>query len=233
MKQVVSGQWSVARTTVVSGQWLVVRKALVTGHWSLITVFVLFTVLSGCAAKNADVIQPAKGYFAGLQRMTRHEKVIDHLESKLFVYATYKSLALREAYIDEYAKRYKMYDHQKDRLAKSEMEMDEKFNEFFIAVYTPEDRWNDFNTSESIWKIYLEDEKGDRVSPIEIKKVDVNSPLIREFYPYLDLWSSGYVIRFPKYMAGGKESLPGKDANYFRLIITGVVGSAVLEWQLK
>ncbi|MEK7829335.1 MAG: hypothetical protein AAB256_06065, partial [Deltaproteobacteria bacterium] len=68
---------------------------------------------------------------------------------------------------------------------------------------------------------------------IEIKKVDVNSPLIREFYPYLDLWSSGYVIRFPKYMAGGKELLPGKDANYFRLIITGVVGSAALEWQLK
>ena len=193
----------------------------------------LMTVFTGCAAKNADVVQPAKGYFAGLQRMTRHEKVIDRLESKLFVYATYKSLALREAYIDEYARRYKMYDHQRDRLAKAEMEMDEKFNEFFIAVYTPEDRWNDFNTSESIWKIYLEDEKGDRVSPIEIKKVDVNSPLIREFYPYLDLWSSGYVIRFPKYMAGGKESLPGKDANYFRLIITGVVGSAALEWQLK
>src|SRR3972149_5324414 len=85
----------------------------------------------------------------------------------------------------------------------------------------------------SIWKIYMEDEKGERLSPIEIKKVDADSPLIREFYPYLDLLSSTYIVKFPKYIITGEEPFPGKDTNYFRLKITGVVGSAVLEWQKK
>ncbi|MEK7841743.1 MAG: outer membrane protein assembly factor BamD [Deltaproteobacteria bacterium] len=40
---------------VVSGQWSVVRKALVTGHWSLVTVFLLFTVLSGCATTQEEI----------------------------------------------------------------------------------------------------------------------------------------------------------------------------------
>ncbi|MBI5048803.1 MAG: hypothetical protein HZB54_07645 [Deltaproteobacteria bacterium] len=165
--------------------------------------------------------------------MTKDKKVIDNLDSKLFIYATYKNWTLREAYADEYARRYQMDTSQKERLNSSEKELDERFNEFFIAVYTPDERWNDFNTPESIWKIYLEDEKGSRVSPVGITKVDVNSPLVREFYPYLDLWSSGYIIRFPKYTIVAEEPFPRKDAGYLKLIITGVVGSAELEWQMR
>jgi hypothetical protein len=199
--------------------------------WILNSGFcILFFI--GCAAKE-EAIKPSLGYFDILPQMTKNKKVIDNLDTKLFIYATYKHWALREAYTNEYARRYQMDASQKERLNSSEKELDQRFNEFFIAVYTPDERWNDFNTPESIWRIYLEDEKGSRVSPIEIKKVDVNSPLIREFYPYLDLWSSGYIIRFPKYMVAAEEPFPGKNASYFKLIITGVVGSAELEWQMR
>lgn len=189
-------------------------------------------VFTGCASKQAAT-KPPLGYFDILPQWTKSQKVIDNLDSKLFIYATYKSWPLREAYVDEYAKRYQMDDAQKQKIRNEEKDLDERLNEFFIAVYTPDERWNDFNTSESIWKIYLEDEKKGRVAPIKIVKVDVKSPLIREFYPYLDLWSSGYIIKFPKYMIGGKEPFPGKDTNYFKLIVTGVVGSAELKWQMK
>jgi len=199
---------------------------LFTVHCSLLTVF------TGCAAKE-EAIKPSLGYFDILPQVTKSKKVIDNLDSKLFVYATYKNWALRAAYVDEYARRYQMDESQKETLKEREKGLEERFNEFFIAVYTPDERWNDFNTRESIWRVYLEDDKGSRVSPIEIKKVDVKSPFIREFYPYLDLWSSGYIIRFPKYMIGGEEPFPGKDTNYFKLIITGVVASATLEWRLK
>jgi len=214
MKQVLNGQWSVA-----SG-------------FKMLLFLLLFTVFTGCALKE-EAIKPASGYFDILNHMTRSKKVIDNMDNKLFIYATYNSWPLREAYVDEYAGRYLMYNYQKDRLKVTEKEYDERFNEFFIAVYTPEEHWNDLNTPESIWKIYLEDEKGDRVTPVDIKKVDVNSPLIREFYPFLDLWSSGYVIRFPKHMTVGTKPVLEKDAKYFKLIITGVVGSAMLEWELR
>src|SRR3989344_2048990 len=146
---------------------------LFTIYYSLLTVF------TGCAAKE-KAIKPSLGYFDILPQMTKSKKVIDNLDSKLFVYATYKNWALRAAYVDEYARRYQMDVGQKEMLKEREKGLEERFNEFFIAVYTPDARWNDFNTRESIWKVYLEDEKGSRVSPIEIKKVDVDSPFIRE-----------------------------------------------------
>ncbi len=205
---------------------LTVISLLFTIHCSLLTVF------TGCGAKD-EAVKPSLGYFDILPQMTKSKKVIDNMDSKLFISATYKNLALREAYVDEYARRYQMDNNQKEKLKEMEEGLDERFNEFFIAVYTPDERWNDFNQPQSIWKIYMENEKGNRVSPIEIKKADVASPLIREFYPYLDLWSSGYIVKFPKYMIVGEEPFPGKDANYFKLIITGVVGKAELEWQLK
>jgi len=199
--------------------------------WILNSVFcILFFV--GCAAKE-EAIKPSLGYFDVLPQMTKGKKVIDNLESKLFIYATYKNWPLREAYVEEYVRRYQMDNSQKERLKVTERESDEKFNEFFVAVYIPDERWNDFDQPSSIWKIYMDDEKGNRLYPLEIKKADVNSPLIREFYPHIDLWSSGYIVKFPKYMISGEEPFPGKDANYFRLIITGVVGSAELEWRLK
>jgi len=208
------------------------RKSCFLSLASCIMFLVSCIVFTGCASEQKE-IKPAAGYFELLNEMTKHKKVIDNLDSKLFVYATYKSWPLREAYVEEYARRYQMDDNQKEKLKEKEMGLDEKFNEFFIAVYTPDEKWNDFDRPLSIWKIYMEDEKGERLSPIEIKKVDADSPLVREFYPYLDLWSSTYIVKFPKYIITGEEPFPGKDTNYFRLKITGVVGNAVLEWQLE
>ena len=199
---------------------------LFTVHCSLLTVF------TGCAAEE-DAIKPSLGYFDILPQMTRSKKVIEKLDSKLFVSATYKNWALREAYIVEYARRYQMDDNEKEKLKEMEKDSDEKFNEFFVAIYTPDERWNDFDEPQSIWKIYMEDEIGNRVYPLEIKKTDTGSPLIKEFYPYVDAWSSGYIKRFPKYMVAGIKPFPEENTNYFKLVITGVVGSAELEWQLK
>lgn len=199
--------------------------------WFMVSGFCIL-LFTGCASKQSEVKQTS-GYFDILNQMTRSKKVIENLESKLFVSATYKNWPLREAYVNEYARRYQMDESQKQSIQRMEKDADERFNEFFIAVYMPDEKWNDLNTPESIWKIYLEDEKGNRASPIEIKKADVTSPLIKEFYPYLDLWSLGYIVRFPKYMIRGEEQFPGKDTNYFKLIITGVVGKAELEWQMK
>lgn len=199
--------------------------------WILNSVFcILF--FTGCAAKE-EAIKPSLGYFDILPQMTRSKKVIEKLDSKLFVSATYKNWAFREAYIAEYARRYQMDDNEKEKLKEIEKDADEKFNEFFVAIYTPDERWNDFDQPQSIWKIYMEDEKNNRVYPIEIKKTDTNSPLIKEFYPYVDAWSSGYIIRFPKYMIAGIKPFPEENTNYFKLVITGVVGSAEMEWRLK
>src|SRR3970282_1551854 len=98
---------------------------LFTIHYSLLTV------ITGCAAKE-EAIKPSLGYFDILPQMTKHKKVIDNLDSKLFVYATYKSWPLREAYVEEYARRYQMDNSGKGKRKEKEVGRGEKFKKYFI-----------------------------------------------------------------------------------------------------
>ncbi len=210
---------------------------LLTVYCSLLTVFI------GCAGKHVPESsnqgketvkpQPAKGYFDILSRWTKNKKVYEELETKLYIYATYKSWQWREAYIDEYAKRYMLDSSQRENILAREKEINERFNEFFLSIYTPELKWNDFDKKGSIWSIYLEDDKGERISPLEIIRVDEDNPLVREFFPYMDLWSFGYIVKFPKYLPTGKEPFPSPASKAMKLIITGAVGRSQLEWRFN
>lgn len=196
--------------------------------------FLLITVSTGCAFKNNEVIgKPKKDYSSVLNYWTKNQKVYENLETKLYVYATYKSWQWREMYADEYARRYMLDPVQKENILAREKETSERFNEFFLSIYTPELKWNDFDKKDSIWNIYMEGENGERVTPIEITRVDENNPIVREFFPYMDLWSYGYIIKFPKYLPAGKESFPSPSSKLIKLIITGAVGKAHLEWKLE
>lgn len=217
MRKRISGQWSVASDQKLKRPFI---------------FLLLFTVVMGCAAKRAEVKPSQIDYLATLNQWTKAQKVYDGLDTKLHIYVTYKTWAFRMAYVDEYAKRYLLDETQKKDLLEREREVNDRFNEFFIAAYTPDARWNDFDKKGSIWTIYMEDDKGNRLRPIEVKKVDETDPLIREFFPYLGLWSLGYVVRFPKYLPVGDEPFPGKDVKSFNLIVAGVLGRAELQWRL-
>lgn len=212
------------------------QRAKGKGFWMLFLLFTvycsLFTVIIGCAGKKAAVTQPTMDYFAVLKSWTKGKKVYENLETKLYVYATYKSWEYRSSYIDEYAKRYMLDALQKESIIAREKETDERFNEFFLSIYTPELKWNDFDKKDSIWNMYLEDDKGERTKPIEITRVDENNPLVREFFPYMDLWSFGYIVKFPKYLPTSKEPFPSPSSKVVKLTITGAAGKGELEWRL-
>lgn len=202
-------------------------------------VLLLF-LAAGCAKKAAlwetettMVMQPreSSAYFLVLEEWTRSKDLYEGFESKLFVNATYKSLPFREAYVDEYAERYRIDEDLKRVLIEREVESFEAHNEFFFAAATQLDSWNDFDKKDSLWKLYLEDDLGRRVEPLEVKRVEPQDQLHRAFFPYLDYWSIGYIVRFPRYNAAGE--LVGEGADRLRLVLTGVIGHAELEWGLQ
>lgn len=199
-------------------------------------LLLILVALSGCAAKKAPppIEKPQqKGYQEVLNKWTRGKKVFVGMESRLYFTATYKDPEFRAAYIDRYAQSYQLDDDMKKSLLDREMEQSDKFNEFFFAAYTPDQNWNDFDRLNSVWKLYLEDNSGSRLTPVTITKVDSSDPLIREFFPYFDLWSAGYIVRFPKYSEAGQEPIPSSGTSYLRLVVTGVLGKGELEWRLK
>ncbi|MBI2411667.1 MAG: hypothetical protein HYV24_00450 [Deltaproteobacteria bacterium] len=192
-----------------------------------LAVPVLF-ILAGCAAKTPT---GEEAYMKALAASTRGVKVYEGFETKLYASATFKSTAFRDAYIERYVKGNQLDEGYANALRERESELSEKFNEFFFTAYTPDDKWNDFAETDSIWKVYLEDDKGARLSPVSIAKLDASDPLLREFFPYMDLWSSAYSIKFPKYSETGTEPIPGADTKSMRLIVTGVLGKGELTWK--
>ncbi len=193
---------------------------------ALILLAPLLLSTAGCAWLR---VEPEARYLKVLHRWTQSEKVFKDLESRLYISATYKSPSFREAYIEEYARRYMLDEDYKKLLMEREMGEAGRYNEFFVSAYTPSDVWNDFDERDSIWRLYLEDSSGARVVPVEIERVERNDPLLREFFPYFDPWSEGYIVRFPKYTEQGAE-MPAPDTEFIRLVVTGVLGGGELVW---
>ncbi len=201
-------------------------KALVPG---IFLVVALLAFSSGCASKRALV---RSDYNDSLDKWTRSIKIYDGLASRLFIGATYETLSFRRAYVERYAVDYALEDTYKKEMLEREKEQEEKYNEFFVSAFTPVESWNDLDHRNPVWKLYLEDSAGSRVTPISITRVDASDPRVREFFPYLDLWSYGYDVKFPKYSDTGME-IPGKNAKFLKLIVTGILGTGELEWRLK
>lgn len=195
----------------------------------LVLVAVVF-LLAGCGGAKP---LPEQDYFDVLSKWTRSVKVFDGLDAKIYMTATYKDNAFISAYVKRYVKAFKIDDSYAAVLYERELSEADRYNEFFISVYTPEDAWNDLARQNSIWRLYLEDGTGVRLAPLSISQVDKGDPLLREFFPYMDMWSTAYRIKFPKYSDTGSEPVPNASTKHLKLIVTGIMGEGTLEWRLK
>lgn len=189
---------------------------------------------SGCAGKKEPTQQGfEQAYFDELKRWTREKKIYEGVDAKVYINATYKHPSFRNAYIDKYAKSYQLEEPYVSSLIEREKEQADRYNEFFMAAYTPDDNWNDFDRRNSIWRLYLEDNFGARLIPVSITRIDKSDPVYREFFPYFDPWSAGYIVRFPKFTDTGTEPVPSENTEFLRLTVTGILGKGELEWRLK
>ena len=188
--------------------------------------------LFSCSGRG-EVKHPGPPYGKVVKKWTRSAGIYRGMDSQLFVHATYRGLEIRDAYVREYAERYQLDEYQRAKLLTDEQEGYERSEELFLGVHTQEDKWNDLHRSDSIWRLYLKNDRGERVRPLEVRRVDAESPLIKAFYPRLDKWSKGYVVTFPKYSETGTEPIVSDETRKIHLVITGVLGETEITWKLK
>lgn len=200
------------------------------GLFFLLVVLALMLTVGGCAGRP-DVIK--KDYAGELGAWTRSAKIYDGLESRLYISATFKNPDFVRAYVQRYAEGYQLDQGLRETMLERSLELSETYNEFFVAAFTPDEKWNSFEGPAAIWMLYLEDDAGNRLAPVSVSRVDGSDPLIREFFPYFDPWSYGYIVKFPKYTETGTEPIPGALTRSIRLKVTGILGKGELEWKLK
>jgi hypothetical protein len=172
----------------------------------------------------------SKEYLNVLNRWTKSETVYSQFETNVRIAATLKSKEFNDAYLKEYARLYQMTAEAKDVREATLNSFLSDFTEIFFYVYIPEQESNDFDKQNSIWTIFLSDEKGNRISPIEVRRIEKVSPVIEAFYPYINrYYGFCYYLKFPPLV------MPSENQAYhfggkFKLVFTSVLGKVELQW---
>lgn len=215
--------------TGVRGQGSGVREFLQFTAYGLQLTALLF--LASCASPK--VSKPAyNGYLSVLEKWTREGNVYENFETKVLISATYKTNEFRASYAAEYINTFMLDSEKGENLMKGEMEALKKHHEFFLSIHTPNIEWSDLEKKEPIWALYLVNDAGETVSPLDIKKVKEKGPGVVRFYPYSTEWSVGYTVKFPLNLPDGREFITA-EAKYIKLVLTGTPGKGELVWNLK
>jgi hypothetical protein len=174
----------------------------------------------------------AEDYAQTLDRWTRSDRVYRDFDTMLFVTATLHSSELRRAFALAFPE---IYGHGGTITKRELVDLTgdvEQFHNFFIAVYTPNDKWNDLARPDSIWHLTLigsDDKVAVDLSSIETVKIDAN---LREVYPYLSQFDKAYLVRFPLTDAMHHLVLEPQSTRA-TLRMASALGVAEMHWELQ
>lgn len=172
-----------------------------------------------------------------LKASTRSAKIYQALDNKLFITATYHAPAFRRAFAVAFPD---IYGHGGKITRRELVDLTggiEQHHNFFVAVYTPDSRWNDIARDDSIWRLSLygksngqnglgETEVGpDDIIPI---KMDEN---LRVVYPYTNRFDKVYLVRFPV-LDAMHQPIVGPGTEELVVRIASAMGVASMRWRV-
>jgi hypothetical protein len=198
---------------------------------------VLLLFLGNCTkltrfVESADPYH-TESYKRVCDQWSQEARIHHGFEVQLIVSATFKSADFRRAYADEYAAAYQLTAEEKRRFVEDQMKASHLGYEFLLATFVPEKRWDDFDKADSMWKLLLINDEGQRVVPVEVRDVKGQKAVISHFFPYITPWKSVYMVRFPCNISESNSSIIGDKTKKIRLIITSVLGTAEMHWTLE
>jgi hypothetical protein len=161
-------------------------------------------------------------YMGNLQRWTRNQTAYSQFETQFYISATYKSDNFNQSFIKEQARFLNLTQEEKARRETLQRQAVSDYTEFFFYAYTAVRTANDFADRNSTWRVFLVDEGGRQLDPLEIRKVerDKVTPIIESFFPYVHkYYGYCYHIKFPK-----QSSFP------LKLVFASHLGQIELIW---
>ncbi len=199
-----------------------------------ITNYLWFTLIcvliSSCATRQGDFSDRAI-YERALKTNSVSQKAYDKFETKLIANATYKDLDFIEAQIKQKGDSLLYDSGQINSLTTSAKRDNIFFVNFFVSVFTPDDRYADFSKKKGLWRFYLKKGRDELIEAHSVRLVDNDRLAEYEaLYPYISSWSTCYEVSFARsdlYNATKKREL----FRPFSLVITGQIGQVELEYE--
>ncbi len=196
--------------------------------------FAVLAALSGagCGSRVATVYEKVLGspsYEGTTSALTRTREVHDGLDTRFIFSATWLSDRWVRAFSEEYTNIYYLDTARREQVVARWKGESEKYERFFVSLFTPDDRMNDLEKPGTTWSLRLVGPDEKDVPPVYVRKTDLRPEEVSRFFPFVGAWSRAYEVAFPK--EAGRGTAPEKEgAPRLKLVLTGVQGRAVLAW---
>ncbi len=172
-------------------------------------------------------------YINVLNKWTRDKTVYSQFETRASIVATYKNREFNKAYLSEYSKIYSLTESEKKSKEEILTDLASDFTEFQFYAYMPDKDSNDFDRQNSIWTIFLLDDKGNKAYPVEVRKIKKVTPVIGKFYPYVNkYYGMFYSLKFQP-LPSAREQKADVKPEKLKLVFTSVLGRVELEWNMQ
>ncbi|MFH0810363.1 MAG: hypothetical protein V2A77_07840 [Pseudomonadota bacterium] len=192
---------------------------------------IMLLALGGCGlAKGADrlVLGQADGpYQCAWQEWTRRGNLSRDLSLVLDAQATYRSARFQEAYLRRHAEVYRIQPEELSRQLAEAREMAGREMRVVLVASTGDRRWNDFAKPDSVWRVFLQNDRGEHLAPMSKRHLEDRTE-VAGFFP-LGQWSEAYEFVFcpegeqARAFSGGRVSL----------VLASVLGNAQFEWDVN
>jgi hypothetical protein len=190
-------------------------------------------LLSACALAPPRVGEPGPEstdsavearYQEVLARYTARSEIYDFFDTRMFIAGTYQSWEFRQWRVKRMGVQKAQPPPVIEKLLGEEQVEAEKFHDFFVAAHLNDDRFEDFDKRESIWRVALVGAQGE-VTPSLIRRIGRSDLNMRAVYPYAGEFWVGYHFRFPK------ESLAIAAGEPFILRVASTLGKAEMHFR--
>jgi len=195
----------------------------------LFAVALMLSLLAGCGlvheAKQALPTGPQGPYHDAYERWTRCATVYHDLSLVIEARATLRTPQFQQAYLRRYAEDYKLPAADLNRLLADEAAQQGSGVRVLLVAQTGKREWNDLAKTDSVWKIYLQNESGERL-PLTDKRHLENRTETSGFF-YLEPWDEAYALTF-----GGENDAARFATGRLTLVVASVLGQAEFCWDV-
>ncbi len=195
----------------------------------------LIGLLCACATLPIPETTYEGPYGHALTKASRRATLYSGLETRAFIRATYLSPEFVTAQAAELSRvRAEPPGEAAARVAR--MLDENKSPSFFVAVHTPLKEWNDWNEKASVWRLAVDLGHGQIDKP-KVTRIERPDPETLALYPYLDVYSIGYILHFEGEAQPAPVGTLAGDTIQAALgqvlfLASGVLGHVHLEWAL-
>lgn len=176
----------------------------------------LLALLAGCVttpptvgehAPSLEDEQAEEAYQSVLEKYSGRKEIYDGFNTRVFAGVTLQTPAFREARVRRRAAFQVLPANKVEQLLAEERTASAEVHEFFLGVHLNDYRYGGFDLKTSIWRLALVTPAGE-VTPTRIIRIGRVNLDTRAYYPYTDVFWTGWKVQFPTTLSNGQPVIP-------------------------